>query len=117
MKMDTAATLARLTELRAHDAPTHGGRLLSYVYDSGHPELDELAAAAIRAMQPVNGLDPTAFSSVAVIERELLDFAREVFHAGPDVAGTATSGAGRRSRCGRSLRSVRSGRSRRRGSP
>ncbi len=92
MKMDTAATLARLTELRAHDAPTHGGRLLSYVYDSGHPELDELAAAAIRAMQPVNGLDPTAFSSVAVIERELLDFAREVFHAGPDVAGTATSG-------------------------
>jgi glutamate/tyrosine decarboxylase-like PLP-dependent enzyme len=92
MTMDAAATLARLVELRAHDAPTHGGHLLSYVYDSGRPELDELAAAAIRAMQPVNGLDPTAFSSVAVIERELLDFAREVFHAGSDVAGTATSG-------------------------
>ncbi|MEA5054784.1 MAG: pyridoxal-dependent decarboxylase [Propionicimonas sp.] len=90
--MDAETVLARLTELRAQDAPTHGGRLLSYVYDSGRPELDDLAAAAIRAMQPVNGLDPTAFGSVAVIERELLDFAREVFHAGPDVAGTATSG-------------------------
>lgn len=90
--MDAEAALTRLAALRAQDAPTHGGRLLSYVYDSGRPELDELAAAAVRAMQPVNGLDPTAFSSVAVIERELLDFAREVFHAGPDVAGTATSG-------------------------
>jgi glutamate/tyrosine decarboxylase-like PLP-dependent enzyme len=92
MTTDAEAVLARLADLRAHDAPTHGGRLLSYVYDSGRPDLDELAAAAIRAMQPVNGLDPTAFGSVAVIERELLDFARTVFHAGPDVAGTATSG-------------------------
>lgn len=90
--MDADTVLARLAELRAQDAPTHGGRLLSYVYDSGRPELDDLAAAAIRAMQPVNGLDPTAFGSVAVIERDLLDFAREVFHAGADVAGTATSG-------------------------
>lgn len=89
---DADAVLARLDALRAQDAPTHGGRLLSYVYDSGRPELDELAAAAIRAMQPVNGLDPTAFRSVAVIERELLDFAREVFHADREVAGTATSG-------------------------
>jgi glutamate/tyrosine decarboxylase-like PLP-dependent enzyme len=90
--MDAEAALARLAELRSQDAPTHGGRLLSYVYDSGRADLDELAAAAIRAMQPVNGLDPTAFGSVAVIERELLDFARGVFHAGSDVAGTATSG-------------------------
>jgi glutamate/tyrosine decarboxylase-like PLP-dependent enzyme len=89
---DAGTVLARLADLRAQDAPTHGGRLLSYVYDSGRPDLDELAAAAIRAMQPVNGLDPTAFRSVAVIERELLDFARKVFHAGPEVAGTATSG-------------------------
>lgn len=84
--------LARLDALRALDAPTHGGHLLSYVYDSGRSDLDEVAAAAIRAMQPVNGLDPTTFRSVAVIEREVVDFAREVFHAGADVTGTATSG-------------------------
>lgn len=92
---DTASVseiLSRLDALRALDAPTHGGRLLSYVYDSGRAELDELAAAAIRAMQPVNGLDPTTFRSVAVIERELVDFARGVFHADADVVGTATSG-------------------------
>ncbi|WP_353810352.1 pyridoxal phosphate-dependent decarboxylase family protein [Agromyces sp. SYSU T00194] len=84
--------LARLDALRATDAPTHGGRVLSYVYDSGRPELDELAARAARAVQPVNGLDPTTFGSVAVMERELVGFAREAFHAGDDVVGTVTSG-------------------------
>ena len=54
--------------LRAGDAPTHGGRVLSYVYDSGEAELDELAAAAARLVQPVNGLDPTTFTSVAAME-------------------------------------------------
>ncbi|MDL9979402.1 pyridoxal phosphate-dependent decarboxylase family protein [Microbacterium sp. ASV49] len=90
--MNPQDVIARLAELRALDAPTHGGRLLSYVYDSGRPELDELAAAAVRTMQPVNGLDPTTFRSVAVIERELVDFARSVFHADDEVVGTATSG-------------------------
>ena len=67
-----AAILDRLAALRAADAPTHGGRVLSYVYDSGLAELDELAAAAILAVQPVNGLDPTTFTSVAVMEREVV---------------------------------------------
>lgn len=84
--------MARLTELRAGDAPTHGGHLLSYVYDAGRPDLDEVAASAIRAMQPVNGLDPTTFRSVAVIEKEVVEFARGVFHGETDVTGTATSG-------------------------
>src|SRR5262245_27194941 len=68
---DSAAILGRLAALRAADAPTHGGRVLSYVYDSGMPQLDDLAAAAMRLVQPVNGLDPTTFTSVAVMEREL----------------------------------------------
>jgi len=90
--IDPVEVLARLDELRALDAPAHGGRLLAYVYDPGRPELDELAAAAIRRMQPVNGLDPTTFRSVAVLERELVGFAREVFHGDGEVVGTATSG-------------------------
>ncbi|MGN6428711.1 MAG: pyridoxal phosphate-dependent decarboxylase family protein [Leifsonia sp.] len=89
---DSAAILGRLAALRDADAPTHGGRVLSYVYDSGLPELDELAAAAVRLVQPVNGLDPTTFTSVAVMEREVLGFARELLHGGDDVVGTVTSG-------------------------
>ncbi|CAN5178786.1 aminotransferase class V-fold PLP-dependent enzyme [soil metagenome] len=84
--------LARLAELRAADAPTHGGHVLSYVYDSGLAELDELAAAAVRAVQPVNGLDPTTFTSVAVLEREVVDFVRNLLHGDSDTVGVVTTG-------------------------
>ena len=89
--------LGRLDELRAADAPTHGGHVLSYVYDSGLAELDELAARAVRAVQPVNGLDPTTFSSVATLEREVIEFVRGLVHgdqADGDqaVVGTVTTG-------------------------
>ncbi|MCB7136414.1 aspartate aminotransferase family protein [Cellulosimicrobium marinum] len=94
--MRSDGILDRLARLRAADAPTHGGRVLSYVYDPDVAELDELAAAAARAVQPVNGLDPTTFTSVAVMERELVAFAREMLHGpadGPDVVvGSVTSG-------------------------
>ncbi|MET0933243.1 MAG: aminotransferase class V-fold PLP-dependent enzyme [Mycetocola sp.] len=88
----SAEILARLTALRHADAPTHGGRVLSYVYDSGLAELDQLAAESIRIMQPVNGLDPTAFPSVAAMERDLIRFARGMLHGGDDVVGSVTSG-------------------------
>lgn len=84
--------LARLEALREADAPTHGGRVLSYVYDSGLADLDRLAAEAIRIMQPVNGLDPTTFPSVAAMERDLVRFARRMLHGGDDVVGSVTSG-------------------------
>jgi len=87
------SVLAHLDSLRAHDAPTHGGHVLSYVYDPGQPELDELAARAARAMQPVNGLDPTTFGSVAALERDLVGFARDLLAGGDrTVVGTVTSG-------------------------
>jgi sphinganine-1-phosphate aldolase len=89
---DPAAILARLAELREADAPTHGGHVLSYVYDSGLAELDDLAAAAIRLVQPVNGLDPTTFTSVAVMEREVVGFARDLLNGDADVVGSVTTG-------------------------
>lgn len=98
LKTESVDILARLDALRRADAPTHGGRVLSYVYDSGIPELDELAAAAMRAVQPVNGLDPTTFTSVAVLESETVAFARELVNgSSPDddpagVVGSVTSG-------------------------
>jgi glutamate/tyrosine decarboxylase-like PLP-dependent enzyme len=85
--------LAELDALRAADAPTHGGRLLAYVYDPGLRQLDELAAAAAARVQALNGLDPTAFSSVAAMERDLVALARDVLAGGdPDVVGSVTSG-------------------------
>ena len=52
---------ARRTPLPPTPRPT-AAACCSYVYDSGLAELDELAADAIRAVQPVNGLDPTTFT-------------------------------------------------------
>ena len=87
-----ADILARLAELRAADAPTHGGRVLSYVYDSGLAELDELAAEAIRAVQPVNGLDPTTFTSVAVSSARSSASPATCCTATTDVVGIVTTG-------------------------
>ena len=89
---NSEAILTELDRLRTADAPTHGGRVLSYVYDSGLAALDELASAAMLAVQPVNGLDPTTFTSVAAMEREVIAFMRELLGGNPDVVGTVTSG-------------------------
>lgn len=84
--------LARLERMRAADAPTHGGRVLSYVYDSGRPELDDLADRAAALARPLNGLDPTVFPSIAAMERDLIGFARRILHGGRAVVGSVTSG-------------------------
>lgn len=96
MGVEVTAILDRLHTLRQADAPTHGGRVLSYVYDAGRADLDELAAAAALAMQSVNGLDPTTFTSVAVLEREVVGFARTLLggdgDADGEVVGSVTTG-------------------------
>lgn len=84
--------LQRLRTLRELDPPTHGGRVLSYVYDPGIPGLDELIASAAIAFLPVNGLDPTTFGSVAVLERDIVAFARQLTNGDEDVVGSVTSG-------------------------
>ncbi|WP_344311428.1 pyridoxal phosphate-dependent decarboxylase family protein [Agromyces terreus] len=88
-RRDPEDVLAELAALREGDAPTHGGRVLSYVYDSGLAELDELSARAARLVQPVNGLDPTTFTSVAAMEAGIVGFARRVFHGEADGVGGA----------------------------
>ena len=83
-RREASEILAELEAMRALDAPTHGGRVLSYVYDSGLAELDELAAGAARLVQPVNGLDPTTFTSVAAMEAGVVGFARRVLGGSGD---------------------------------
>ncbi|MEV7398671.1 aminotransferase class V-fold PLP-dependent enzyme [Aeromicrobium sp. NPDC092404] len=83
--------LRRLEELRAHDLPTHGGRTMAYVYDSGLAEADEVGKQALAMYASTNGLDPTAFPSLLAMERDLVAFGRSLFH-GPSAVGTVTSG-------------------------
>ena len=95
--MTPEEVLARLRELRERDAPTHGGSVLAYVYDSGMPELDALASAAAEIARPLNGLDPTTFPSIAAMERDVVDFTRRALHGnrrglGRRIIGSVTSG-------------------------
>ncbi|GAA4354113.1 pyridoxal phosphate-dependent decarboxylase family protein [Angustibacter luteus] len=89
---DPADVLRQLHELRAQDVPTHGGRVLAYVYDPGVPAVDELAAEASRIALHVNGLDPTAFPSVARMEADLVRRARDLLGGDDEVVGSVTSG-------------------------
>ncbi len=84
--------LAELRARAAGDLPTHGGRTLAYVYDSGIAEADEVAKQALAMYASTNGLDPTAFPSLLSMEADLVAFARSILHAGHDVVGTVTSG-------------------------
>ena len=83
---------ARLDQLREHDLPTHGGRTLAYVYDSGLAEVDAIAKEAVAAYAGTNGLDPSVFPSVATMERDVVGFAARVLAAPEGYAGTVTSG-------------------------
>ena len=90
--MSPQDVLTELTALQAGDVPTHGGATMAYVYDSGHADIDRLAAAAQAAFQWTNALDPTAFPSVARIEHDLVGAALGLLGGGRDAVGTLTSG-------------------------
>ncbi|HEU5473844.1 MAG TPA: aspartate aminotransferase family protein [Actinophytocola sp.] len=84
--------LAELRALRAADLPTHGGRTLAYVYDSGRAAIDELGAAAHALASSTNGLDPTAFPSLLRMENDVVGAAATLLGGGPRTAGSVTSG-------------------------
>lgn len=82
---------ARLVALQEHDLPTHGGRTLAYVYDSGLAEVDRLGREALARYASSNGLDPTAFPSLLAMENDLVAMAARILD-GADAVGTVTSG-------------------------
>jgi sphinganine-1-phosphate aldolase len=83
--------LAQLRALRAADLPTHGGRTLAYVYDSGL-DLDALAAEAHALASSANALDPTVFPSLLRMENEVVGAAAALLGGGPATVGSVTSG-------------------------
>ncbi|MCU1686502.1 MAG: aspartate aminotransferase family protein [Amycolatopsis sp.] len=84
--------LAEVRALRKADVPTHGGRTLAYVYDSGLAGVDELAAAAHAAASSANGLDPTAFPSLLRMENDLVAAAAGLLGGSAATVGSVTSG-------------------------
>jgi sphinganine-1-phosphate aldolase len=84
--------LRELRELRSGDLPTHGGRTLAYVYDSGLSEVDELGAAAHALASSANGLDPTAFPSLLRMENDLVAAAARLLGGTGETVGSVTSG-------------------------
>jgi sphinganine-1-phosphate aldolase len=84
--------LDELRALRAGDLPTHGGRTLAYVYDSGLTGLDELAAGAHALASSANGLDPTAFPSLLRMENDIVAAAAALLGGGSEAVGSVTSG-------------------------
>lgn len=89
---DRPDALARLRELQAADLPVHGGRTLAYVYDSGLADVDRIGREAVAAYAGSNGLDPTAFPSLLLMENDLVAFAARLLDAPDTVVGTVTSG-------------------------
>ncbi|MGO4599817.1 pyridoxal phosphate-dependent decarboxylase family protein [Terrabacter sp. 2RAF25] len=81
-----------LAALRARDLPTHGGRTLAYVYDSGLATADAIGREALAAFSSTNGLDPTAFPSLLRMENDLVGIAGGLVDAPKGFAGVVTSG-------------------------
>ncbi|MCW2848256.1 MAG: Pyridoxal-dependent decarboxylase [Marmoricola sp.] len=84
--------LARLAEMQSADVPITGGRTLAYVYDSGLAEADRVGREAVAAYAGSNGLDPTAFPSLLMMENDLVGFAVRLLDGPASAVGTVTSG-------------------------
>lgn len=84
--------IERLRAMRDGDLPTHGGRTLAYVYDSGLPEADAIGREAMAMYASSNGLDPTAFPSLLTMEKDLVAVAADLLDAPGSAVGTVTSG-------------------------
>ncbi len=84
------AILTQLGDLREQDLDYT--KATSYHFESGNPELREVALAASATAWGRNGLDPTAFPSIAAIENDLVGWALDLHGGGPEAVGTVTSG-------------------------
>ncbi|GAA2149342.1 glutamate/tyrosine decarboxylase-like PLP-dependent enzyme [Humibacillus xanthopallidus] len=83
---------SRLEALRSRDLPTHGGRTLAYVYDSGLATADAIGREVLASFSSTNGLDPTAFPSLLAMENDLVGIAGRLVDAPDGFAGVVTSG-------------------------
>lgn len=82
--------LAEIDSLQSHDAQWEAGRTWVYVFH-GDDEAYDVAHRAYCSAAPLNALGPEAFTSLGVIERQLVSMVGDLLgHS--DAVGSATSG-------------------------
>jgi sphinganine-1-phosphate aldolase len=83
--------LARMRDLKMQDTRWKEGRAFSLVYWAGEQHHDVLKEAH-ELFFAENGLNPMAFKSLQKMEKDVVRMTTSLFHGGPDVVGTMTSG-------------------------
>ena len=86
------SVLEELERIRSLDFDPSTGRLFTYIYETGIPELGGLARKAYGMFLETNALDPTVFRSAFFFERELVSHALGLMHAPESGVGTVTYG-------------------------
>jgi sphinganine-1-phosphate aldolase len=89
--MPAERVLARMGQLREHDANWREARAWSLVYDAGD-ELTEFLKQAYLMFFSENGLNPIAFPSLKTFEAEVVAMAADLLGGDEQVAGNMTSG-------------------------
>ncbi|MEM9545072.1 MAG: aspartate aminotransferase family protein [Bacteroidota bacterium] len=80
-----------LTGLKSNDLPWQNGKVMAYVYEP-EPEAYALIKKAYTMFLTENGLDPTAFSSLLHMEKEVIDIALQILGGDENSAGNFTFG-------------------------
>lgn len=82
---------AELEAFAGRDLPWREGKTLAYIYDGG-PDVEEIGKWAYMRYLTENGLDPTVYPSMMLIENELSAMAAAHLGDVPGVVGNFTSG-------------------------
>jgi glutamate/tyrosine decarboxylase-like PLP-dependent enzyme len=92
-RMDPESVAAALEAMRDDDVDWRHGRAWSLVYSAG-PEHDAVIADAHRRYASENGLSPTAFPSLARMEREVVHALLDLLGGDPERSGGTMASGG-----------------------
>jgi len=80
-----------LKELKRDDIPWQEGKVMAYIYKT-IPDAHKLADDAYNLYLTENGLDPTQFPSLLILEREVIAMVADLLNGGTEAVGNCTSG-------------------------
>ncbi len=80
-----------LKALKKDDIPWKSGKVMAYIYKT-IPEAHALSDEAYNLYLTENGLDPTQFPSLLILEREVVAMVADLLQGGTEAVGNCTSG-------------------------